>query len=126
MKKIFCLFGLIIDLFISPAFAQNQKDYLGIKGGISIPNLRAKGSEQNPINTGYSSRLGPDFAVFFEKGISRTFSLMPSLEFSSQGGKKDGFQAFATPAEFAAAFPPGNVPPYLYADYNSEAKMNYL
>jgi hypothetical protein len=51
---------------------------------------------------------------------------MPSLEFSSQGGKKGGFQAFTTPGEFAAVFPPGQVPPYLYANYNSEAKMNYL
>src|SRR5690349_5942746 len=126
MKKIFCLFSFFMYFFIPRAVSQNQKDYFGIKGGISIPNLRAKGAEQNPLNTGYSSRLGPDFAVFYEKGISQTFSFMPSLEFSSQGGKKDGFQAFATPDEFAAAFPPGNVPPYLYADYNSEAKMNYL
>jgi len=35
-------------------------------------------------------------------------------------------QAFATPDEFAAYFPPGQVPPYLYADFTSEAKMNYL
>jgi hypothetical protein len=103
-----------------------QKNYVGIKGGISIPNLSANGSQQNPINTGYSSRIGPDFAVFYEAGITRTFSFMPLLEFSSQGGKKDGFQAFATPEEFAPYFPPGQVPPYLYADFNSEAKMNYL
>jgi len=126
MRKILCLLSQLFVLFISTTFGQNQKDYFGIKGGISIPNLTANGSEQNPINTGYSSRLGPDFAIFFEKGITKTFSFMPSLEFSSQGGKKNGFQAFATPPEFAALFPPGNVPPYLYADYNSEAKMNYL
>ena len=126
MKRIFCLLSQIFVLLISTAFAQDQKDYYGIKGGISIPNLTANGSEQNPINTGYSSRLGPDFAVFFEKGITKTFSFMPSLEFSSQGGKKDGFQAFTTPDEFAVLFPPGGVPPYLYANYNSEAKMNYL
>lgn len=51
---------------------------------------------------------------------------MPSLEYSSQGGKKNGFQAFATPAAYAAFFPPDQQPPYLYASYNSEAKMNYL
>src|SRR5690348_7964175 len=101
MKRIFCLLSQIFVLLISTAFAQDQKDYYGIKGGISIPNLTANGSEQNPINTGYSSRLGPDFAVFFEKGITKTFSFMPSLEFSSQGGKKDGFQAFTTPDKFA-------------------------
>jgi hypothetical protein len=126
MRKIFCLLSHLFVLFTSTVFAQNQKDYFGIKGGLSIPNLTAKGSEQNPINSGYSSRLGPDFAVFYEKSITGTFSFMPSLEFSSQGGKKDGFQAFTTPDEFAVLFPPGSVPPYLYANYNSEAKMNYL
>jgi len=125
MKKINCLFvSLLFFSFFSTAIA--QKNYLGIKAGISIPNLSANGSQQNPVNTGYSSRLGPDFAVFFETAITKTFSFMPSIEYSSQGGKKDGFQAFATPDAYSAFFPPGQVPPYLYADFNSEAKMNYL
>lgn len=51
---------------------------------------------------------------------------MPTLEYAAQGGKKNGLQAFATPVEYAALFPPGQAPPYLYADFNSEAKMNYL
>ena len=118
--------GLFFILFVSTALAQNPKNYLGIKAGISIPNLSAKGSQQNPVNTGYTSRLGPDFAIFFETAITKTFSFSPGIEFSSQGGKKDGFQAFTTPDNYAAFFPPGQVPPYLYASYNSEAKMNYL
>ena len=122
MKKII-LSGSILFLLGSVTNAQN---FVGLKAGISIPNLSSNGSEQNPINTGYSSRLGPDFAAFFETGITKTFSIMPSLEFSSQGGKKDGFQAFTTPDSYAAYFPPGQAPPYLYADYNSQAKMNYL
>jgi Outer membrane protein beta-barrel domain len=127
MKKYYLLpVSLLSILFVLTSNAQNQKNYLGIKGGISIPNLTANGSEQNPINTGYSSRLGPDFAVFFEREVTKTFSFMPSIEFSSQGGKKNGFQAFTTPDAYAGLFPPGQVPPYLYADYNSEAKMNYL
>src|SRR5690242_15359917 len=120
MKKICCLFSFFMYFVILRAVSQDQKDYFGVKGGMSMWTWRAKGADQHPLNTGYSSRLGPDFAVFYEKGISQTFSFMPSLEFSSQGRKKDAFQAFATPDEFAAAFPPGNVPPYLYADYNSE------
>lgn len=110
--------------FVSTVTA--QKNYFGVKGGISIPNLTANSSEQNPINTGYCSRLGPDFAVFFEMEMNKTFSIMPSLEFSSQGGKKNGFQAFTTPDAYAAYFPPGQSPSYLWANYKSEAKMNYL
>ena len=48
------------------------------------------------------------------------------IEYSSQGGKKDGLQAFPTPPEFAALFPAGMAPTYLYANYKSEAKLNYL
>lgn len=99
---------------------------LGARGGISIPNLSAGGSEKNPLNTGYSSRLGPDFAIFAEYRISGLFSIEPMLEYSSQGGKKDGFQALPMTPEIAAMYPPGQAPAYLYADYKSEAKMNYL
>jgi len=125
MDKIsFCV--LLVIAAVSMTDAQEQKSYVGIKGGISIPNLTSGGSQENPLNTGYSSRLGPDFAIYYEKPITKIFSLMPSLEYSSQGGKKNGFQAFPTPDEFAAMFPPGQAPTYLYADFNSEAKMNYL
>ncbi|HVZ97094.1 MAG TPA: outer membrane beta-barrel protein, partial [Chitinophagaceae bacterium] len=50
------------------------------------------------------------------------------IEYSSQGGKKDGMQALPTPVEIAQFFQSQNqqAPPYLYANYKSEAKMNYL
>ncbi len=117
---------MLFLLSSSTVTAQNHNNYFGVKGGISIPNLSANGSQQNPINSGYSSRLGPDFAAFFEAGITKTFSFMPCIEYSSQGGKKNGFQAFTTPDEFVQYFPPGQAPSYLYANYNNEAKMNYL
>lgn len=117
MKKPHYLFILFLFVSFSKVNAQSN-DYMGIKAGISIPNLSASGSDQNPINTGYSSRIGPDFAIFYEKGISKIFSIVPLLEYSSQGGKKDGLQAFVNPF--------GSTPQYLYANYKSEAKMNYL
>jgi hypothetical protein len=48
------------------------------------------------------------------------------LEYSSQGGKKNGLQAITTPDELAQMFQPGPAPAYLYANYKSEAKLNYL
>jgi hypothetical protein len=45
-------------------FLSAQNIAIGARGGISIPNLSSSGSEKNPLNTGYSSRLGPEFGVF--------------------------------------------------------------
>jgi len=117
------------SLFISTLFyfnANGQNIALGVKGGISIPNLTAGGSTSTPLNTGYSSRFGPDLGVTAEFKMSALFSIQTELEYSSQGGKKDGLQAFTTPAQVAQEFPPGQAPEYLYANYNSTAKLNYL
>ena len=127
MKK--SLFYLSILGLLMVYFNANAQDVsIGVRGGISIPNLTAGGSEQNPLNTGYSSRQGPDFGLYGEFRISELFSIEPMLEYSSQGGKKDGLQAFPTPAEIKGAYEEmgQTAPTYLYANYNSEAKLNYL
>ncbi|MBS0029178.1 porin family protein [Chitinophaga sp. 22321] len=116
------LLPAIVMLFSTTAYAQ-QID-LGVRGGISIPNLTAGGSEENPLNKGYSSRQGPDFGIFGEYHISKLFSIEAMISYSSQGGKKDGFQAFPPTPEQKAQLPPGTT--YLYADFKSEAKLNYL
>lgn len=125
MNKLVITTTLLLFLFVSNCRSQNS---IGIKGGISIPNLTAGGSEQNPINSGYSSRLGPDFSIFYNTGISKIFSLITQLEYSSQGGKKDGYQALPTPDEIAAYFTQQGqqAPPYVYATFNSQAKLNYI
>jgi hypothetical protein len=123
--KTFSLFLLLFSVLLCES-ANAQNFTFGARAGISIPNLTAGGSQKNPLNTGYSSRLGPDFAVFGEYKISSLFSIEPMIEYSSQGGKKDGFQAMTVPAAMIPLFPSGQVPPYLYADYKSEAKLNYL
>ena len=123
MKKLIYL-GIFFSFACAGTYAQNIS--LGLRGGISIPNLTAGSGNQNPLNTGYSSRQGPEAAVFAEFKFSNLFSLQPMIEYSSQGGKKDGLQAFTTPDELKAMYPPGQAPAYLYANYNSEAKLNYL
>jgi len=123
-KPVLHLLFLILLFQYTHASAQNFA--LGVRGGISVPNLTAGSSNQNPISTGYSSRLGPDFAIFGEFKFSKLFSLQPMVEYSSQGGKKNGMQAFTTPAELKDMFPEGGATPYLYANYRSEAKLNYL
>jgi len=115
----FCLTFLFFN-------AHAQDVAFGVRGGLSIPNLSAGGSSETPLNTGYSSRAGLDAGIFAEFKFSGLFSLQPMLEYSAQGGKKDGLQAFTTPPQVAQEFPPGQAPQYLYANYNSTAKLNYL
>ena len=120
----FAILGLL--LIFSNAGAQDVA--IGIRGGISIPNLSAGGSEQNPLNTGYSSRQGPDAGLYAEFKFSDLFSLQPMVQYSSQGGKKDGFQAFPTPTAIQQQYQGEGqtAPTYLYANFNSAAKLNYL
>lgn len=123
--SVLSVFLLTVSIFGCEPLAA-QYTAIGFRGGISIPNLSSSGSDQNPLNTGYSSRLGPEFGVFAEFKISELFSVVPMVEYSSQGGKKNGLQAFPIPDLLAAGFPTGTAPPYLYANFNSEAKIDYL
>ena len=101
--------------------AQKHDLYFGVQGGLSIPNLEA-GSGATAISKGYSSRLGPDFGIFADIHFSRLFSLQPEIDYSSQGGKKNGQQAIPA-SNFNPQAPAGT---YVYANYKSEAKLNYL
>ncbi len=127
MKNYYC-FGFCLLLVLFCIQSQAQKNYLGLKAGISIPNLTSGGSENNEINTGYSSALGPDFALFYEAQFSKRFSLSTQLEYCAEGGKKNGFQALPTPDNLAPYFTYQNrpVPDVVYANFTSKAKMNYL
>lgn len=118
---------LLIFIIGATTRGQAQVEY-GVFGGISVPNLSASGSENNPLNTGYSSRLGPDFGIISESHFTKHFSVESRIEYSAQGGKKDGLQAFPTPAIVAGYLElQGLTPPtYLYADFKSEARLSYL
>jgi len=124
MKKFILI--LVAGSVLGSTSANAQDFVIGARGGICIPNLSAGGSNENPLNTGYSSRFAGDGSVFAEFRFSELFSLQAMIEYSGQGGKKDGFQALTTPSVLAAMYPPGQAPAYLYANYKSEAKLNYL
>jgi len=110
-------------LLYHAGFAQSIS--VGVKGGISIPNLTSGGSD-NPLNTGYKSGLGPNAALFGEYGISDLFSVELSFEYSAQGGKKHGKQALPVTPDIAAIFAPNPAPPYLWTNFDADANLNYL
>jgi hypothetical protein len=127
MKKfIFYTTLFFFSLFFFSANAQNVA--IGIQGGISIPNLTSGSGDATPLSTGYGSRSGADFGINAEFKLSNLFSIQPQLEYSSQGGQKNGRQAYPTPTSADGYFQETNqpAPSYLYADYKSVAKFDYL
>jgi hypothetical protein len=117
-------FVLTVCFIFCAALASAQSLFMGVKAGISVPNLTAGGS--NPVSAGYSSILGPYFGIFSELRLKPHFSIQMELNYDAQGGKKNGVQAIPS-AEFAPYFPPGfNAPPYFYASFDSKARLNYL
>ena len=115
----------IAALFILFGNLYSQEITIGAKGGLSIPNLTG-GSSVNPLSSGYSSGTGADGGIYAEYHITKPFSVSVGLEYSSQGGKKNGFQAYTTPAQIAPLFAPYPAPTYLYADFKSVAKLDYV
>lgn len=97
-----------------------QKITIGINGGLSVPNL-TDGNSGTPLSSGYSSRLGADYGIYVEYHVSSLFSISLGAEYSSQGGQKNGMQAVSIPA--LTTYDGSD---YQYADFKSEAKLNYL
>jgi hypothetical protein len=120
MKKHF-LSALLLLIMIAAAtntYAQ-QPMYIGARGGISIPNL-TNGTGDNPMTKGYKSKLGVDFGIIADFPINNWFSIQTGLDYSQQGGKRDGMQAISNP------YPSQIQQDYLYADFKNEARLNYL
>ena len=120
-KSVIILMVISLLGFTFSLSAQNFT--IGVKGGLNIPNLTG-GDTQHPLSSGYESRFGATYGGYGEYHMTKHFSVSIGAEYSSQGGVKDKIQAFVPGdlAPFAAMFGVE----YLYADYKSEAKMNYL
>lgn len=105
-----------------------QNIYLGLKGGISIPNLSSGSTAQSDWDEGYSSRIGPNLGVLGEFQFSNTFSMQPEIDFIGEGGKRNGIQPFSVPDKYLAAFQAAfkTDRDYVFSDYNNVSRINYL
>lgn len=123
MKSILLTIALVIGALMSLQAQQNVA--IGARGGLTIPNLTGGGG--TPLSEGYSTRAALGFGVFAEFKVSNLFSIQPMLEYSQQGAKKNGMQAFPLTQEQEAEFQSyGQSVQYLYADFKSTAKLNYM
>jgi hypothetical protein len=98
----------------------------GVKGGITVPKLRAPSTERAKYSSGFESVVGPQFGVVAEFRFSALFSLQTELNYSSQGGQKNGKQRIIT-KDFKAYIPAGiNLPDYLYSNFNNDISLVYI
>ena len=95
---------------------------LGAHGGLSIPNIRS--SADDPFTKGFTSRQGPFYGVFAEFGLAPHWSLVAELNYTSQGGKRNGMQLLdPVPAELQPYLPPDTL---VYANFKNETILDYL
>ncbi|KAA6343725.1 hypothetical protein EZS27_008603 [termite gut metagenome] len=137
MKRI-----LVLALSLLSLYGYSQTVNVGVRGGLSIPNVIAGGD--NPLSKGYSSRFAGTGGAFAELGMNNLLSLRLGVEYSGQGGNRNGVQAMATNQLMSSvisnmgvsANAPGmsamlgqigsSLPSIFYADVKNEAKFDYL
>jgi hypothetical protein len=92
---------------------------VGIMGGINIPRL--SGGNGNELSRDYTSRSGPAFGLTASLGLGPHFALTADLLYSSEGGKRNGFQALDA-SSINPQVPAGT---YFYADFKNQSILNY-
>ncbi len=119
MKKSVHRFLLLFIYCSNTVVAYGQRDYyIGATAGISVPNLKA-GSD-NPLSNGFETSLGADFGILAEFPINKWLSIQPGINYTQEGGRHTGMQPFINP------YTEVDPRPYLYADYKSSIRLNYL
>jgi Outer membrane protein beta-barrel domain len=121
------IFKLTLPFYFWFFFLENglaQDFQIGVKGGLSLPNLTSSGGSD--VSKGYKTISGPDFALVSDYRLSEKFSLETSLEWSTQGGQKSGLQTIPASPELIQYFPPGTDAQYLYANFTSTVRLQYL
>jgi hypothetical protein len=124
------IFLAFIFCGILSASAQQSKFSLGAKAGVAIPSLTS-GSNSTPLSEGYASRFGFYGGVVSEMKTGKHFGFRAELNFSSQGGMREGMQALPLDPSLEPLWqmlPAFGITPdeYMYADIKSEAILNYL
>ncbi len=104
MRKVLSLLALSTLLQTAHSFAQTP--WLGVHGGLSIPDL--SGGNGNQLSTGYTSRLAANFGLQSEWHVYHRFSLQVELNYAGQGGQRNGIQPITNlPSSLGVDGPPG-------------------
>ncbi len=104
----------------SPLDNNGSRFTLGVFGGLSVPNL--SGGNGNPLSSDYTSLLGEAFGLTADYSLPSCVGLCADALFSSEGGKRNGMQAFSA-SQVNPQAPAGT---YFYADFNNESILSYV
>lgn len=104
----------------APAAAQTSDLVIGGHAGLSIPNIRSGATDI--LSQGFASRRGVFFGLFVEKQVAPRVSLVVDVNYTSQGGKRDGVQ----PITMDVGLPPLPNGSYYYADFHNETILDYV
>lgn len=123
MKTLSCIICVLLLCCLS--VSAQQRWQAGLKGGVSVPKLRAP-SGSGSYSDGFETVVGPQAGLLTEYRFNSFFSIQTELNYSTQGGEKNGDQRIRT-GDFKAYIPAGiNLPPYLYGDFNNKISLVYL
>ena len=124
MRILSCIFCVVI-LFPLISIAQHGWQ-AGIKGGISVPKLRAPSTTISSYSDGFQTVVGPQAGLIAEYRFNSVFSIQSEFNYSTQGGKKNGDQRIRT-SDFKAYVPAGlTLPEYLYGNFSNKISLVYL
>jgi len=124
LSKILSGAFILLFFFFAAETALAQSWQLGLKGGLSLPNLSSSGGSD--VSKGYTTISGPDFALVADYQLSQKISIETGVEWSTQGGQKSGLQTIPASPELEQYFPPGSDVKYLYANFTSTVRLQYL
>jgi hypothetical protein len=118
--RIYAVFiGLML---IAGGFVHAGGVRIGAHGGINMPNIR--GEAGDPFTEGFESRQGAFYGISVDLGLSPHFSIAAEINYSSQGGQRDGLQIItSTLLPEALPLPEGM---NLYANYRNESILEYI
>jgi hypothetical protein len=122
MKKILVVLAVVFLTTISYSQPSGRASTfsLGIFGGINIPRL--SGGSGYELSRDFTSRAGAAFGITSSVYVGSNFTLRLDFMYSSEGGKRNGVQAFDA-STLNPLVPSGT---YFYADYNNESILNYF
>jgi hypothetical protein len=111
-------FALLPFLLFTPS--EGNEIWLGLQGGLSLPNMRGGTTE---LSRGYSSRQAPFFGLTMDYVLSPSFSIRAEIDYSSQGGVRNGMQPILADQTQGLPIPTGLT---LYANFDNETIIDYL
>jgi hypothetical protein len=124
MKKL-SVFLFALVCLTEASFSQTSminvgsKGTIGVLAGLNIPRL--SGGNGNELSRDYTSRSGLAFGLTVSFDLGSNFGIGADLLYSSEGGKRDGIQAF----DASSINPLAPAGTYFYADFKNESILNY-